>query len=227
MHRFALAVWLVVSPPLWANPPEAGPLVRIPKALAGKVGDLIEIKAESGAELVTWDVSDGGKLLYPRPYDPAHKSVSFHAAAPGTFAVVASIPNGKETRVDICLITISGDGKPEPKPDPAPPPHSSPVGFVVIIEETGEGVATRGALLADAALQARLKAKSIGWRVADKDVRGANGQPPADLVPYLDRAKGKKLPQVFLIGTDRTILHQGDLPSGAAGLVDLLGKYGG
>jgi hypothetical protein len=78
---------------------------------------LIQVKAESGAELVTWDSTEGLTITLPKTSDPAMKSVYIHAKENGTYGLTASIPNGKETRVAICLVTIG------PRPPPLPPPQ--------------------------------------------------------------------------------------------------------
>lgn len=212
------------------TPPNAGPIISIPKQLSGKTGELIEVKAETGAELVTWKATDGLRIVNDDPPDPARKVILIHAKAAGTYAICASIPAEKGTRAAISLVTITGGVEPgpePPKPTPVPPPVTDPVAFLVIIEETGQAVANRGAMFADAKLAARLKEHKIGWRTADQDVKDATGKPPADLVPYLGKAKGKPLPQVFLIAANGKMIYQGDLPADVDGLLALLAKHGG
>jgi hypothetical protein len=140
------------------------------------------------------------------------------------------IPSGG-TQADVIRRTLdvgSGQGpQPPPNPQPNPEPSPSPValwGFVVI-EETGDAVAMRGAMLSDSTLAATIKSKGYHWRIVDKDVVGADGKPPADVLPCLNAAQGKTLPQVFLIDTKGNIATQAAL-SNAAGLVELLKKWG-
>jgi hypothetical protein len=80
-------------------------------------------------------------------------------------------------------------------------------------------------MLSDPTLSALLKSKGYHWRIVDKDVGGPDGKPPADVTPCLNAAKGKTLPQVFLIDTKGNITTQIAL-SNSAGLVDLLKKWG-
>jgi hypothetical protein len=89
--------------------------VRISPTIAMNAGDLMLVKAESGAELVTWDSTPGLTLTYPLPHDVAMKAVCIHAAKDGTYALTASIPNGPGTRVSICLVTVGA------RPPPSPP----------------------------------------------------------------------------------------------------------
>lgn len=124
-------------------------------------------------------------------------------------------------------LDVSVGPGPQPPPKPTPDPTPTPValwGFV-IVEETADAVAARGALLADHTLSTLMKSKGYHWRIVDKDVVGADGKPPADVLPCLNAAKGKVLPQVFLIDIKGNIATQAALPN-AAGLVDLLNKWG-
>lgn len=235
MRSTCLAFLLCTSPSLlWADAPvppttqpqpAAGPLVRMVKELSGQPGELIPIQAESGAELVTWTASPGIRVINDEPADPTGKSKLLHAKLPGVYVVVAMIPHEKAVRSAVCVVTIGP--KADPVPDPIPAPVTDPVAFLVIIEETGEATAGRGALFADPKLAARLKEKKIGWRVADQDVKDSTGKPPADLVPYLGKAKGKPLPQVFFVAANGKTIYQGDLPKDVDGVLELLGRYGG
>lgn len=239
MQRLAFIALLFVSPafaePPAITPPSAGPVVRLPTTLNGNPGELIEIKAESGAELVSWETSPGLRVLNDRPADPAAKSMILHAREPGVYFVCAMIPHEKAVRSAVCIVTIGPrppppdpipDPTPDPKPEPPAPP-AEPVKFLVIIEEGAEATAKRGEYLANVALMDRLKTRGIRWRVADQHVKDGMGQRPRDLVPYLDRAAGKTLPQVFLVGASGKVLHQGDVPASPAALINLLAKFGG
>jgi hypothetical protein len=113
---------------------------------------------------------------------------------------------------------------PGPKPDPIVTPTAL-WGFV-IVEETADAVAARGTLLADTMLSGLLKSKGWKWRVVDKDVVGADGNPPADVLPALNAAKGHGYPQVFLVDVKGNMVYQGDLPKTPADLVSLLKKWG-
>ena len=122
------ACLLVISNSIsWAEPPAApttpampaaGFIVSIPKAIKGDVGQLVEVKAETGAELVTWKATEGLRIVNDDPPDPARKTILVHSAKPGVYALAASIPAEKGTRLAVTLVTI---GQPKP-PDPPPAP---------------------------------------------------------------------------------------------------------
>lgn len=120
-----LAIALTFQPPggkAEQPGPAVGPIVTLPKTLTATVGDLVIVKAESGAELITWDASDNLTLVHPKPFDPAMKSIAIHASEPGEYALSASIPNGKETRVALCLVKMNPRGPPVVVPPVVVPP---------------------------------------------------------------------------------------------------------
>jgi len=91
---------------------------------------------------------------------------------------------------------------PDP-PKPPPPPISKKVTGLVVIEETAEATAARGAFFADADLWKHITQNKIVWRIADKDQRDVNGKLPKDIEPYMERAKTMKLPALWLFaGTE-------------------------
>lgn len=119
---------------------------------------------------------------------------------------------------------IDDDVKPMPDPKPKPEPYAGKFRMVVI-EETDMAASNRAAFFADKDLLAYLKTKLSGKvRVADQDVKDETGVPPKDLVPYLNRAKGKALPQVFLVTDGGTVLMEGDLPKTPAELLATIKK---
>lgn len=122
----ALAMFAADPPVGQPGPVADGPIVRLKKTIQAEAGDLVEVTAESGAELVTWDSSDGLKVTYPKS-DPAQKTVFIHTKVQGTYALTASIPNGKETRVAICLVQIGPRAPPPPPPPPPVPTFQSKV----------------------------------------------------------------------------------------------------
>jgi hypothetical protein len=126
MKRLVLLLLFVAWPAHADEPttpaPNAGPVVTLKKTIEADPGDLVEVTVESGAELVTWDSSEGLRITYPKA-DAAQKKVFIHSKVAGTYALVASIPNGKETRVAICIVTI---GPRPPPPTPVPPGPNPP-----------------------------------------------------------------------------------------------------
>lgn len=117
--------------------------------------------------------------------------------------------------------------------EPAPPgPDPIPVGpkklWMVVIEETSQAANNRGSYFANAALANKIKSSGHKYRVADKDVKNAEGQTPPDLAPYIAAASGKGLPWVFLVDqATGKVYHNSALPATPEALVELLTKVGG
>jgi hypothetical protein len=118
-------------------------------------------------------------------------------------------------------------GPTPPPPPPPPPPPTTAVKYVVVVEETADAAADRGAYFADGALQARLKSKGLVWRAVDKDAVDSKGQPPADVARFLTEGKGHPLPRLTLVDGKGRTLFAGNMPEDPAKLLDLLSKYGG
>lgn len=184
---------------------------------------LVRLKAEGappGAAYI-WDVAEedradveelGSRLLFSAP--------------PGTYKVKVRAVHLKDgqTAIETARVTVTiGNATPPPGPGPTP---GGVAKWLLVVEETGDASPSR-TLLADRALADRLKAKGIRHRLVDRDVVAKDGQPPADLRPWLERAKGKKLPWLTLVSGDGDILAEQTLPATAAELSQLLDKVGG
>ena len=152
----------------------------------------------------------------------------YKAAAGALEAATAKAEAAKRAYLDAVkaiadAAAADGIGKPTPPVDPV---VTAKRVLLVLVEETGEAVATRGAMFADRKLADRIKAKATLWKVVDKDVVDASGKPPADMVPYLNLAAGKKLPILFLLDLDtRKLVYQGDAPMTAPAMLALLEKW--
>lgn len=168
-------------------------------------------------------------------------------APPGEYEVfLSAYRNGTDGSIQVedTQVTVTiGDPIPPPPPvPPVPPPPVPPVppvppppvppapitrAWVVVIEESAEASADRGRWLADKGIRDYLTAKGWKLRVADKDVKDGSGNTPKDLQPYISRASGKKLPQIFVVDQDGKVRHEGDLPTSTADLLAVLKKIGG
>lgn len=209
-----------------AFPASAAPPVLTVAPANPKPGDSVLVTAPAAA---TFEVRGSAEVTRH-----GAKAVVFTLPASGSVVVVASA--GKTASPADTAVVIVGGGNvnptpPGPGPTPPSPPDPVPVTptklSIYYIEESADQVAGRGALFANADLAKRVKDKGHKWRVADVDVKGTDGKPPADLVKYLDLAKGKTIPQVFLVDADGAIRYQGDAPAKAVDLIALLEKYGG
>ena len=252
--RFAFLFALVAGSALGAPPvelptPAPVPLPPAPttgavKLLAGQVYDvrcsvpcvvraypagLVSIDAEAvpaGETLRVRDTfTDGAKS---RAYKGPLTVYSVRAVASGKCDLVI-VPLGLKAEADIVTVALDvGAGKgpqPPPNPDVDPAPVPADLWGMVIVEETSDAVAGRAALLGDKDLAAFLKAKGLRWRVVDKDVVGRDGTTPADVKAWVDDAKGKPLPQLYLVGKDGAKVYGGPCPKTAAELVKLIGGY--
>ena len=143
---------------------------------------------------------------------------------------VAEISTGGSLRV----IYVSTDGKikfayytltrkdspnpnpqPDPKPDPLPPPAEL---LAIVVEETAERTPQQGIVLASAKLRALFPKL---FRVTDKD------SDSADVKPYIERAKGKTLPMLWLVDAKGTVYFEGALPATVAAFEALHAKHKG
>lgn len=95
-----------------------------------------------------------------------------------------------------------------------------------MIEETSQASATRGAMLADGQLAGYLREHGIRWRIADRDAVDSMGRVPADLAPYLRRARGKTLPYMLLVDPSGRLKREGPLPGTAAELLSVMRTLG-
>ncbi len=160
-----------------------------------------------------------------------HKLRTIVFTMPDTGGVIVVASAGKVASPADTAVVVFGSGI-NPGPNPVPPIPPDPIVTptkltIVYIEESSDNVAGRGALFANAELAKRVKDKGHRWRVADLNVMGTDGKPPADLVPYLNASAGKVAPQVFLVDEAGKVRYQGDAPVKAAELLALITKYGG
>lgn len=192
---------------------------------------VVTVTEDAGPLKLRGKFADGAGKVETRTYKGKH------------IFTVEAVHTGK---VELLLVPVGGDAKsvirrtlevtgarppPEPIPDPKPDPKPAPyVGkfSMVVIEETEMAANNRGAFFADKELRDYLATKLNGKpRIADKDVVDSTGQPPKDLAPYLNHAKGKGLPQLYLIAPDGAVLYEGNLPKTPAELIALVKKVGG
>ena len=190
----------------------------------------VKIEKKKGPRDISAKFADGNGTVEDRSY--AGPFLYVVKAAKTARVSIDIIPLGLKNESEIKNVTLEvemGTGPPiddEKKKDDAKPFTGK--FSMVVIEETTDAANNRGQFFADKELQAYLAAKLTSKaRIADKDVVDATGQPPKDLLPYLTRAKGKTLPQVYLIAPDGTVLMEGDLPKTPGELLAVLKKVGG
>ena len=127
--------------------------------------------------------------------------------------------------------TPSPTPDPEPEPDPVPPPPPPPpppadLWGAIVIEESNERTAEQAAVLLSQELALYFETAKLAYRIEDQDAEGPDGNTPADLKPYIERAKkAGNLPRVFVIATDGTIVFEGYLPATSSQFVALMRQY--
>jgi hypothetical protein len=210
-----------------AAPPAAIPgpglTLELPQQLQAEPGALIVLEARTSGRAVRWVAMDEGLQLVPAKLLASPAVAVAVAARPGVYRVLAVAGAGDElTEPAVCVITV-GTREPPLRPPAAPPGKA----WLVIVEETAAASAHRGALLGSKDVADYLRARAWRARVADKDVRDASGRAPADLAPYLARARGCALPRLFVVCAGGKLLFEGDMPATPAGLLALLKGLGG
>lgn len=113
--------------------------------------------------------------------------------------------------------------KPDPKPIPDPKPVKGKLHGYIVVEETSTSWPERGLTMATTAAWA--DANKVARRWVDQNVKDVTGNPPKDMAPWLNRAKGKNLPMVYLVTEKGEILFEGELPLTSDGFLTLLKKY--
>jgi hypothetical protein len=194
-----------------------------------KEHSLIELEAKGITKeaKVTWAVDNslasvkrlGNSIVFTGP--------------PGTYKVTlfGADFESKEVFLIYHEVTIEGKLPPIPPVPPVPPdPTPNPVTgkcYVVIIEETEQAAKDRNKYLNDKALLDYVKSKNWKFEIVDKDVVDKNGKTPSDLKPYIDRAKNKDLPYVYVVTDKGQVRYENRLPKTPSELLTELKKVGG
>jgi hypothetical protein len=235
-----------VAPPDEA-PRSADPAAFGPRSVSVAAGDKATLKFATTAK-VLWagkvgagfdatELSDGTNLVVTVTGKDAGGSgfviVALTDKSAGVIRVTVTAPPGPKPN-PIPPVPDPGPEPPPPgppPPDPVPPAPPGPVTpqklWVVIVEETADAVATRGAFLSDQTLRKFMEAHGHRWRVVDKDVVGTDGKPPEDVQRFLADARARKLPMLYLVNAKGQTVHQEPVPATAAELLTLLKKWGG
>lgn len=188
-----------------------------------KASDVTSAKAS-----FLWDVDGAAQVV--------EAGDTLYVWAPlGTYTVRLTAIDFDAKKVERAKFTFKVEGDvpvpptPGPTPGPGPGPSPGPLAkaWIVIIEATAEAKADRGQWVRDQDLLKYIKDK--GWRLRHSDVnaKDATGNTPTDLVPYIKRASGKAMPQVYVVGDDGKVRYEGALPATPADMLAILKKFGG
>ena len=209
----------------------APPDLKLTPPVKSAPGDLVQVKADTAAKTVKWKVC--GDCQYTVDSTGRYINLVYRATRVDVFALAVN-ETGETSEFETLTFNALADPckqdvMPGPGPGPTPPaPVTASKLFIVIVEETSDAAATRGAVFADAALSARMRDKGHVWRVVDKDVVGPDRlTPPEDVKRFLALAKGKALPQVYLVDDKGKTRYAGPTPATAVELLALLAQWGG
>lgn len=228
-----LALWPAV---LSAAPPT---LKLTPSAAKPAPGELVTVVAETTGKTVKWAVIGDAQSRT----DTGGKSVVLVAKS-GRVTVIAVASNETGELSEFAEVAfgelLKCDPIPAPRPVPVPPkpipkpiPKPAPVGPVkikaVVVYESETASTSGAAFFAAPTVVARWKEKGhLPPVVTDKDVKDpATNATPAKLKPYIDRAGGKSLPQLYLVDSvSGAVLYEGPTPETPEALIALLTKIG-
>lgn len=141
----------------------------------------------------------------------------------GRMWMVYATPDGK---IGFWMMSQSTDPIP---PDPIPPPPPEPTRLTIVAVEDPERTTQRERdVLADAGWRGLAMEKHNFMGIIPVDlIDKRTGKPPPLFLPFMDLAKGKKLPWVILGDDQGNVLWQGSLPDSPAEFTTLIEKYGG
>lgn len=184
-------------------------------------GDCVKLhELKEAVKRIDWP--DGADA--PVMTDIASGTLIIRGQSAGTAKLSAwGVIDGKAKKLASKTIIVEGASpKPDPKPDPKPQPYTGKL-RLLIIEETEQAANNRGAFFNDEPLATYLREKcSHRPRIVDQDTKDVSGNPPLDIAPWLALAKGKKLPQWFVLKPTGEILLSGDMPDTPAKLLAAL-----
>ena len=198
------------------------PPISLPAEVRGRSGELVAVTAETKGKSVAWLCLDEGLCLVPSSALRDQRTTYAVAPRPGRYRVRAiTCVEGELSEWASSTVVIEETAGRE-----RAAARSGPM-WVVVIEETARRTPEQAAVLADAGVARYVREKGWRVRVADRDARDSRRQAPADLKPYVERARGKRLPYLFVVDAEGHARHEGPLPAGAAGLLEILKKVGG
>jgi hypothetical protein len=162
------------------------------------------------------------------------------AGPPGRYVILQSweTASGEKRQAFAFTDIVAGKEGPIP-PDPFVPPlpPDPPVveagpRWIIIVEETQDRTPQQAAVLTDSSFRQWLTTSGHDYRMIDQNVQDQSGTVPTACAPYLNLAKGKTLPRLFIVDgssgdSKGKVLFAGDLPPTVAALKALIKQEGG
>lgn len=194
--------------------------------LAGLTLDELQAAQDRGNfDLTAWPLA-GLRLRSYYDWMDRTLKLDFRARDPGEYLVKLHLVRAGAQEIAAVVVTV--DGKQEPPPNPPVPPVPPGPRHLVVIEETAHRSMAIAEALKSRPLTEYLKANRHTLYLTDQHGRNEAGVAPAAYAPYLERAKGKTLPILFIVGgSDAEVLFEAAPPATPDGWIDLLGTLGG
>ena len=117
---------------------------------------------------------------------------------------------------------------PIPPPDPIPPIPPPPQRLTIaIVENPATTTQKQRSVLSDSTWRKSASSKHDFLGIIPNDVVDKRtGQPPPRLAPFLDRASKHNLPWIIFTDAKGVIIWEGQVPTTARELIDLIERYG-
>lgn len=147
------------------------------------------------------------------------------AGSAGTTAVMTLAPGCHAPPPQPTPPTPPVPPTPPAPPTPPPVPPIAEAAGLVIIEDTAQASSARGLLLADPKVTGYIFEHRLKHRIVDISTLVQQGGPPAELVPYLERAKGKPMPYLFVLDAKGATLAEKPCPLTPADFLAALGHH--
>lgn len=218
----AAMLWPTV---LLAAPPE---LKLTPDKPTPKVGELVKVSAETTAKAIKWKVL--GDCQHVQDSSGRSLVVVVRAGKVSVIAVAASESGELSEFAEVVFDAATPDPVKPPSPPTPPAPRPGVKLKAVVVYESADASTAGADYFSSKELAARWRERShLPPTLADQNVKDPEtGTTPAKLKPYIDRARGKTLPQLYLVDSATgDVLYEGPLPTTPALMLDLLTKIGG
>ena len=203
----------------------AAPDLKVPDKVAAKTGRMVKIQLTTNAIAIRW-VACGDVDLIP---SESGRWAIFLAPTAGDYRVVVIASDKVGDLADAtCVVTVTGADPvppvpipPGPGPEPGPTPTPITKAWVVIVEDTGAPPEARGKFYAHRGLASYLKSKGWVMRAVSKNSTSR------DTAPYIARAKGKSIPQSYIVDQAGNILYEAGLDYDPVKFLSICRKIGG
>lgn len=135
----------------------------------------------------------------------------------GSIAALTILLVGFHFMPERCKPCPQPDPTPQPQPPTPTPPNPQPdpvvgkVTGVIIVEDTAKADQSRGLFFGDPKVSAFFKNSGLAHAVIPVSAVDEKGQTPADAKKYLDEAKAKGTPRLFMVDDKGAVLKQQDM----------------